>query len=347
MRKLLLSVVLILCLLPIVHAADEDENWATGQVGKLRFVYPKTWIGTTIEYEGLIGLANTEEALNTLFDGGDPTPGQAGIAIFNENYLLEEFELEDASLEEIAQVLGEDTDDYTFTPGSEIEIEDKPAFQITGENAAGSAATLLVVDTGNGTAGIALIAAASQIREYELIFQEIASSLEYLSEVGFDADAALTRTYVSLHPARLTFQMPEGALVFEEEGAVLMANSENALMLNDMESGDLIIMFFSSDVFAEEFDTTPKMTAEQMMTTFRDLLVDDPSTLGETIEVALGERTIYQTTVSVPDEGTEGVLLTLETENGAAAVLAATPMGEFESFQPLVYKILETLDYLK
>ncbi len=347
MRKLLLSVFLILCLLPVVDAAPNDENWATGQVGKLRFVYPKQWIGTTIEEEGLVGIANNEDALNTLFDGGDPTPGQAGIAIFNENYLLEEYELESVSLEEIARVLGEDTDGYTFTPGSDVDIEGKPAFQITGENAAGSAVILLVVDTGNGIAGLGLIAAASQIREYELIFQEIAASLEYLSDVGFDADAALTLTYVSLHPARLTFQMPEGALIYEESGAVLLANSENALVLNDMQSGDLVIMFFSSDMFAEEFDTDPNMTAEQMMTTFRDLLTNDSSAINETIEITVGERTIYQATVSAPDEGTEGVLLTLETGNGAVAVLAATPLGEFESFQPLIYKILETLDYLK
>lgn len=350
MRKLFLALVLMFSVVPVLYAAPPDENYTSGQNGRLLFQYPKNWIGGIIEDDGLVGLANSRETLEVAFDGGTPQAGQAAVAIFNEFYLQHEYELatEVESLETIATVLSEDTDDYTFTPIGETEIEGKTVFRVDGENSEGGAFILMIVDTGDGIAGLGLITAASQIREYELIAQTIAGSMDYLSEdeIGFEANAPLELTYTSLNDQALTFQYPKGAIITEQIGAVLIANREGFIDTDEPQKGDMMVAFFTESLFSSELSEAELgMTAEELMEFLRSTLVGGTIELSEVAEMTLGERTVFRTNIVDRSANFDSILLTIDTENGALAAMLVTSLGERELYEVLFFSIAETVDY--
>lgn len=353
MRKTLLSLILLLGILPAVGAAPPDEHYTMGQQGRLMFYYPETWVGEIIENEGMIGLANSQEALDSVFEGETPQPGQVAVAIFNDLYLEAEFEVDlaTATVEQVATAISQDSPQYTFTVVGESEIEGKTVFRMDGEIAESMALILMVVDTGDGIAGLGLLAPASQIREYELVAQTIAGSLDYLSEaeIGFEPDAPLELTYTSLNEAKLTFQYPMGAVVTEAFGAIVLANQQTALDVDDLQSGEMAIGFFSvSMLVGSTSEIEADMTASELLDMLRSSFAQSESTeVSDVYEMTLGEQTVLRTDLKDTSDNVDVILIALDTDNGAVASLLVTPIGERERYEVLFFSILETIDYVK
>lgn len=340
MRKILL----ILCLLPtLVYAAPADVK--TTQLGRLTFQYPATWVGLSVE-EGAVGVANQQSALDALVNDETLAADEVVIIVINDTYVRNQYYFDTPpTLAEIATEMQNDTgiDDLEFAMVSQSDTE----VRMEGKNSAGMAAVILVQDMEEGVMGVALLAAAGQIREYETPFQNILDSLAYLpaNSMGFDSNAALTLTYTTFTQPAFAISHPAGAFINEFSGAVIISNSEAAPDVGGLDSSGEVIMAFFSDEFNISLfgeSEVSEIDAAALMELYRaDILGGGETQASEINEMTIGNQTILRS--DIKDEAFEGILLTIDTENGAFAALLATTLGERELFERLFFEMVASV----